>query len=60
MIGFVKGLDVFVTGRNLFLSTKYTGVDPETSLVGAVNGQGIDYFNNPGIRSFGFGIRAGF
>ncbi|MDW8270938.1 MAG: SusC/RagA family TonB-linked outer membrane protein [Bacteroidota bacterium] len=60
MLGFVKGLDVFVTGRNLFLSTKYTGVDPETSLVGAVNGQGIDYFNNPGIRSFGFGIRAGF
>ncbi|MCX8051752.1 MAG: SusC/RagA family TonB-linked outer membrane protein [Chlorobi bacterium] len=59
-LGFVKGLDVFVTGRNVFLSTKYTGVDPETSLVGATNGQGIDYFNNPGIRSYGFGIRAGF
>lgn len=59
-LGFVKGLDVFLTGRNLFLSTKYTGVDPETSLVGSVNGQGIDYFNNPGIRSYGFGIRANF
>ncbi|MCX7929768.1 MAG: SusC/RagA family TonB-linked outer membrane protein, partial [Chlorobi bacterium] len=59
-IGFVKGLDVFLTGRNVFLSTKYTGIDPETSLVGAVNGQGIDYFNNPGIRSYGFGIRAAF
>lgn len=59
-LGFVKGLDIFVTGRNVFLSTKYTGVDPETSLVGAVNGQGIDYFNNPGIRSYGFGIRASF
>ncbi|GIV54353.1 MAG: SusC/RagA family TonB-linked outer membrane protein [Candidatus Kapaibacterium sp.] len=59
-LGFVKGLDVFVTGRNVFLSTKYTGVDPETSLVGAGNGQGIDYFNNPGIRSFGFGLRASF
>lgn len=59
-LGFVKGMDLFLTGRNVFLSTKYTGVDPETSLVGAVNGQGIDYFNNPGIRSYGFGIRANF
>ncbi len=59
-LGFVKGLDVFLTGRNVFLSTEYTGVDPETSLVGASNGQGIDYFNNPGIRSYGFGIRASF
>ncbi|GIV56182.1 MAG: SusC/RagA family TonB-linked outer membrane protein [Candidatus Kapaibacterium sp.] len=59
-LGFVKGIDLFLTGRNLFLSTKYTGVDPETSLVGSVNGQGIDYFNNPGIRTYGFGIRANF
>lgn len=59
-LGFVKGLEVYLTGRNVLLSTDYTGIDPETSLVGAVNGQGIDYFNNPGIRSYGFGIRAGF
>lgn len=45
------------TGRNLFLWTPYTGVDPDTNLVGAggiANGFGVDYFNNPNTRSFIF------
>jgi TonB-linked SusC/RagA family outer membrane protein len=49
----VQGIDVSAVGRNLWLSTDYTGVDPETSLVGAFNAQGMDYFNNPGTRSYG-------
>ena len=40
------------TGRNLWLDTKYNGVDPETSLTGNGNGQGFDYFNNPGTKSY--------
>ena len=43
----------------MFTITKYTGVDPETSLAGPANGQGLDYFNNPGIRSIGFRLNIG-
>jgi TonB-linked SusC/RagA family outer membrane protein len=58
---FVKGIDIYATGRNLWLSTKYPGVDPETSLTGAgSNINGFDYFNNPGTKSFLFGLRAQF
>jgi len=46
-------VDVRLSGRNLVTWTKYSGIDPETSLGGAqVAAQGIDYFNNPGTRSF--------
>jgi TonB-linked SusC/RagA family outer membrane protein len=43
---------VTFTGHNLWLSTKYTGVDPETNLMGAFNAQGLDYFNMPGTRTY--------
>ena len=49
-------LSLTFTGRNLWLSTKYKGVDPETSLMGSNNAQGIDYFNMPGIKSYIFTI----
>ncbi len=45
--------------NNPFLWTKYKGVDPESSLVGPINGQGLDYFNMPGIKSFGARINVG-
>ena len=45
-------VDVRLAGRNLFLSTKYTGIDPETNLSGPIGaGRGQDYFNNPQTRS---------
>ena len=50
-----------MTGRNLLLFTKYTGVDPETSLTGAgSNINGFDYFNNPGTKSYLINLKAGF
>jgi TonB-linked SusC/RagA family outer membrane protein len=53
-------IDLGVVGRNLWLSTKYPGVDPETSLTGASsNIGGFDYFNNPGLKSFMFNIKLG-
>lgn len=59
--GFVKNANVFFTGRNLWLSTDYTGVDPETSLTGAgSNVGGFDYFNMPSTKSFIFGLNATF
>jgi len=48
------------TGRNLWLSTDYKGIDPETSLMGSYNAQGIDYFNMPSTRSYIFGINFNF
>ncbi len=48
------------TGRNLWLSTKYKGVDPETNLMGAYSAQGLDYFNMPGVRSYNFTITVDF
>src|SRR5262249_51410735 len=52
-------LAVTAFASNIILHTNYKGVDPETSLLGPANGQGIDYFNNPGIKTIGFKITAG-
>src|SRR3989339_559232 len=48
------------TGRNLWLSTDYTGVDPETNLMGAFNAQGLDYFNMPGTRTYNISLNVKF
>ena len=58
---YLKGLTVYATGRNLWLSTEYKGVDPETSLTGAGSSiGGFDYFNMPGARSYVVGLRSNF
>lgn len=55
-----KYVELGVSGRNLLLFTKYSGVDPETSLTGAgSNISGYDYFNNPGTKSFFFNLKVG-
>jgi hypothetical protein len=57
----VQYLNLTFTARNLWLSTNYNGVDPETSLTGAgSNINGMDYFNNPGSKSYMFGVAFGF
>ena len=53
----VKGISLTFSARNLWLSTKYKGVDPETNLFGASNSQGIDYFNMPSTKTYTFGIK---
>jgi outer membrane receptor protein involved in Fe transport len=58
--GFFKALELYVSGKNLWLHTDYTGIDPETSLYGSFNRQGFDYYNNPGSRQVTFGVRAEF
>jgi hypothetical protein len=50
---------VSVFANNPKIWTKYTGVDPETSLAGPANGQGLDYFNNPGTKSYGIRLALG-
>lgn len=46
-----------LTGANLLTFTEYSGIDPETNLTGPSNGQGLDYFNNPNMRSYRFTVR---
>ena len=53
----LRSVDFSVTGRNLVLWTKYSGVDPETNLTGVSNGRGLDYFNNPSTRSILFTVQ---
>ena len=53
----LSSVDFSVTGRNLYLWTKYSGVDPETNLTGVSNGRGLDYFNNPSTKSLIFSIK---
>ena len=57
---FIKQLKVYATGRNLWLHTPYTGIDPETSLFGASNTQGLEYFNMPNTKSYVFGVKLDF
>lgn len=52
--------EIYFTGRNLLLWTPYTGIDPETNLQGAINGQGMDYFNMPGTKSYTVGLKLTF
>lgn len=53
----VPGASIGFTGRNLWLYTAFKGVDPETNLTGVSNGRGLDYFTNPGTKSFIFNIK---
>ena len=57
----ISNAQISFTGRNLFLHTNYKGVDPETSLTGAGSRiNGLDYFNNPGSKSFIMSLKVGF
>lgn len=51
-LGQNRSLRVYATGQNLFVSTKYTGLDPEV-------GNGIDNFPYPRSRTFIFGLSLG-
>jgi TonB-linked SusC/RagA family outer membrane protein len=48
-----SSVNVAVFANNIIIHTNYQGVDPETSLAGPANGQGLDYFNNPGAKNYG-------
>lgn len=50
----IKDLELSVTGRNLFLWTKFEGNDPDTNVSGVSSSRGIDYYNNPSTRSIVF------
>jgi hypothetical protein len=48
----IKQLQISLSGRNLFLLTPYSGVDPSSTLFNYSNGSGLDLFNAPSTRSY--------
>jgi TonB-linked SusC/RagA family outer membrane protein len=56
----VRGLSIGAFARNIIIWTPYKGVDPETSLNGASGYNGMDYFNNPGTKTFGINAKVKF
>ena len=58
----IKGLRCSLTGRNLFLLTKYSGVDPQVmpSASGGAGTMGIDNYSVPAVRSFNFNVNVTF
>ncbi|MEO9571342.1 MAG: SusC/RagA family TonB-linked outer membrane protein [Polaribacter sp.] len=57
---YIKDAQIYFSGRNLWLSTPYSGIDPETNLSGASNAQGMDYFNSPGTKTYTLGVKMTF
>jgi len=53
----LSGVSLGFTGRNLLLWTDVKGIDPELNLTGTSNGRGLDYFTNPGTRSYIFNLK---
>jgi hypothetical protein len=45
-------VNVALSGRNLHTWTDYTGIDPESNVLGQNVGRGLDFFNNPQTRSW--------
>ena len=56
----LQGAALTLSGRNLWLHTDYSGVDPETNLRGDSNDTGWDYFNLPNTRTYNFSLNLNF
>lgn len=59
----ISGIRLSITGQNLWLSTKYTGYDPEVNLdrnIGGVASYGIDYLSYPKAKTILFGLNVSF
>lgn len=55
-VGFIKKARLYVSGKNLFVLTSYSGYDPEVS----TRGGGIDYLSYPRPRTFIIGASISF
>lgn len=59
----VSNMRLSVTGQNIFISTDYTGYDPEVNIdrnISGVSSYGIDYISYPKSRSIIFGLNVSF
>ena len=53
--GYVKNARVFAQGQNLFMLTKYSGIDPDNA-----SQSGLDNAVSPSLRILSFGLNVGF
>ncbi|MCB0596110.1 MAG: SusC/RagA family TonB-linked outer membrane protein [Lewinellaceae bacterium] len=56
----LSSIELTATGRNLVLWTEFEGNDPDTNLSGISVARGIEYFNNPGTKSYVFSLMLNF
>ena len=56
----LSNVDFSLTGRNLVLWTKYSGIDPEANVTGSGLSRGQDWFTNPNTSSFLFSIKVNY
>jgi TonB-dependent starch-binding outer membrane protein SusC len=59
----IRALSVFVSGQNLALFSKYSGIDPEVNVdkqISGVPSRGFDYTNYPRPRVITVGVNLGF
>lgn len=60
---FIYSANIFLSGQNLWLITKYSGIEPEVNAEVSRTGTaplGVDYLNYPRARTVSFGINATF
>ena len=57
---FVKGLDITLSGNNLYVWTKYSGYDPNVNSFGTLNKMGIDFGSYPSARTYSFDVKLTF
>ncbi|MGC6479084.1 MAG: SusC/RagA family TonB-linked outer membrane protein [Flavobacteriaceae bacterium] len=56
----ISSMQLSFSGRNLFLFTDVENFDPENNLTGSSKGRGLEYFSNPGTRSYLTTLRIAF
>jgi len=55
----IKNANIYLSGNNLFVITKYTGFDPEVNIDKTLNGipsLGVDYIGYPTARTIIVGV----
>jgi len=57
---FVKGISVGISGKNLYVWTKYTGYDPDVNVYGSIKKYGIDLGSYPPARTYMFDFKITF
>jgi len=60
---YIKSLRLNLNGQNVFIITKYSGIDPQVSVnkqLNNVSSSGMDYVAYPSSRTFSIGLNAGF
>ncbi len=53
----LNSIEFTASGRNLVIWTDVVGIDPDVNQFGVGRGRGLDYFSNPGVRTYAFSIK---